>query len=51
MTLQKVSFSFWFQENAKANVFTGDEELFALQRTVSRLREMQTEEYWAKNRS
>ncbi|OWA52238.1 Lactation elevated protein 1 [Hypsibius exemplaris] len=36
-------------ENAKANVFTGDEELFAVHRTISRLKEMQKEDYWAKN--
>lgn len=29
-----------------ANVFTGDEEIFAFERTVSRLAEMQTQEYW-----
>ncbi|XP_070494982.1 putative ATPase N2B isoform X1 [Chironomus tepperi] len=29
-----------------ANVFTGEEELFAFERTKSRLREMQTAEYW-----
>ncbi|GAU90127.1 hypothetical protein RvY_02591 [Ramazzottius varieornatus] len=33
-------------ENAKASIFTGDEELFAVGRTVSRLLEMQREEYW-----
>uniref|UniRef100_A0A671SNN8 Lactation elevated protein 1-like n=1 Tax=Sinocyclocheilus anshuiensis TaxID=1608454 RepID=A0A671SNN8_9TELE len=27
-------------------IFTGEEEVFAFQRTVSRLTEMQTEEYW-----
>lgn len=30
----------------KANVFTGREEMFAFDRTISRLSEMQTEEYW-----
>ncbi|XP_066990997.2 putative ATPase N2B [Anabrus simplex] len=33
-------------ENASANIFTGDEEIFAFDRTVSRLSEMQTKEYW-----
>lgn len=36
----------FFQENATANVFTGDEEVFAFQRTVSRLAEMQSSDYW-----
>ncbi|XP_061167466.1 AFG1-like ATPase [Saccostrea echinata] len=31
---------------ATASIFTGEEELFAFERTVSRLTEMQTEEYW-----
>lgn len=31
---------------SKASIFTGEEELFAFDRTVSRLTEMQTEEYW-----
>jgi predicted ATPase len=29
-----------------ANVFTGDEEVFAFDRTKSRLTEMQSPEYW-----
>jgi len=33
-------------ENASSNLFTGDEEIFAFDRTVSRLSEMQTEDYW-----
>ncbi|XP_059470407.1 putative ATPase N2B [Neocloeon triangulifer] len=33
-------------ENASASIFTGEEELFAFDRTVSRLAEMQTREYW-----
>ena len=37
---------FVLQENAKASIFTADEELFAVGRTVSRLLEMQREEYW-----
>lgn len=28
------------------SIFSGEEERFAFQRTVSRLTEMQTEEYW-----
>lgn len=28
------------------SMFTGEEEIFAFQRTVSRLTEMQTEQYW-----
>ncbi|VVC37419.1 P-loop containing nucleoside triphosphate hydrolase,ATPase, AFG1-like [Cinara cedri] len=35
----------------KANVFTGDEEIFAFDRTVSRLMEMQSSDYWKNNRS
>lgn len=37
---------FLLQEHASANVFTGDEEVFAFQRAVSRLTEMQGTEYW-----
>jgi len=33
-------------ENADASLFSGEEEVFAFDRTVSRLTEMQTEEYW-----
>lgn len=33
-------------ENSIASIFTGDEELFAFNRTVSRLNEMQTLDYW-----
>ncbi|CAG2225565.1 AFG1 [Mytilus edulis] len=32
---------------SQASIFTGEEELFAFDRTISRLTEMQTEEYWA----
>lgn len=32
--------------NLHANVFTGEEEIFASDRTVSRLSQMQTQEYW-----
>lgn len=31
-----------------ASVFSGEEELFAFERTVSRLTEMQTKDYWKK---
>ncbi|NXA07746.1 AFG1L ATPase, partial [Sapayoa aenigma] len=35
------------QDSAKElSMFTGEEEVFAFQRTVSRLTEMQTEQYW-----
>ncbi|XP_062428660.1 AFG1-like ATPase isoform X3 [Rhea pennata] len=35
------------QESAKElSMFTGEEEIFAFQRTISRLTEMQTEQYW-----
>ncbi|KAF7992707.1 hypothetical protein HCN44_005051 [Aphidius gifuensis] len=33
-------------DNHNSNIFTGEEELFAFDRTVSRLSEMQTKEYW-----
>lgn len=33
-------------DNHKSNIFTGEEELFAFDRTISRLSEMQTKEYW-----
>lgn len=33
-------------ENGAANIFTGEEEIFAFDRTLSRLAEMQTQEYW-----
>ncbi|RVE42021.1 hypothetical protein evm_013325 [Chilo suppressalis] len=35
-------------EDAKAAIFTGEEELFACDRSLSRIMEMQTEEYWEK---
>lgn len=38
------------KEDATANVFTGDEEIFAFDRTLSRLSEMQTQEYWDSQR-
>ncbi|XP_018575115.1 putative ATPase N2B [Anoplophora glabripennis] len=33
-----------------ANIFTGDEEIFAIDRTLSRLSEMQSEDYWGKKK-
>lgn len=33
-------------DNHKSNIFTGEEELFAFDRTISRLSEMQTAQYW-----
>lgn len=35
----------------KANIFTGEEEIFAFDRTLSRLSEMQSEAYWNKQSS
>ena len=32
----------------EASIFTGEEELFAFERTVSRLAEMQTADYWSR---
>ena len=32
----------------ESNVFSGEEELFAFDRTISRLTEMQTKDYWKK---
>ncbi|XP_052607493.1 AFG1-like ATPase isoform X3 [Peromyscus californicus insignis] len=34
------------QDSAGLSMFTGEEEVFAFHRTVSRLTEMQTEQYW-----
>ena len=39
-------YSLCLQENAAASIFTGQEEIFAFDRTVSRLSEMQTSDYW-----
>jgi len=36
------------QGSEAASIFTGEEELFAYDRTISRLTEMQTQEYWNK---
>lgn len=33
-----------------ANIFSGEEEIFAFDRTLSRLTEMQSEEYWSKGK-
>ncbi|KAJ8027154.1 AFG1-like ATPase [Holothuria leucospilota] len=38
------------QQGSDVSLFTGEEEIFAFQRTVSRLVEMQTEEYWTSKR-
>ncbi|CAB3243717.1 unnamed protein product [Arctia plantaginis] len=35
-------------EDAKAAIFTGEEEMFAVDRSLSRIMEMQTDEYWEK---
>lgn len=35
-------------ENANAAIFTGEEEMFASQRCISRIMEMQTDDYWNK---
>lgn len=44
---EKMMLIFYYcQEDHKANIFTGEEELFAFDRTVSRLSEMQTLQYW-----
>lgn len=44
-----VNINCFFQQSdlSQASIFTGEEELFAFDRTISRLTEMQTEEYWA----
>ena len=36
------------KETTETSVFSGEEELFAFDRTVSRLTEMQTKDYWKK---
>ena len=33
-------------DNESASIFTGEEEKFAFERVISRLTEMQTEDYW-----
>jgi protein AFG1 len=37
------------KDDATASIFTGDEEIFAFDRTISRLTQMQSEEYWNKD--
>jgi protein AFG1 len=32
--------------DTNASIFTAEEEVFAFKRTISRMAEMQTEEYW-----
>lgn len=34
------------KQTAKASIFTGEDEIFAFRRTLSRLSEMRTQEYW-----
>ncbi|CAD5207465.1 unnamed protein product [Bursaphelenchus okinawaensis] len=36
------------KDGSSANVFSGQEEIFAFKRTVSRLQEMQTDSYWSR---
>ncbi|XP_059170251.1 AFG1-like ATPase [Physella acuta] len=38
-------------ELARSSIFTGEEELFAFERVISRLSEMKTKEYWELERS
>jgi len=39
-------------EDAKStSIFTGEEEIFAFDRTISRISEMQTKEYWDRVKS
>ncbi|CAG9858222.1 unnamed protein product [Phyllotreta striolata] len=38
------------EKDFTANIFTGQEELFAFDRTLSRLSEMQSEDYWGKKK-
>ena len=33
-------------EGVEASIFTGEEEVFAFERTISRLQEMQGDDYW-----
>lgn len=41
------NFIYFAQEaSERLTLFTADEEVFAFQRTISRLTEMQTEQYW-----
>lgn len=43
-------FSSQKDQEYEASIFTGEEEIFAFERTVSRLREMQGKEYWSMDR-
>ncbi|KAJ8927822.1 hypothetical protein NQ314_019704 [Rhamnusium bicolor] len=38
------------EDDLTANIFTGDEEIFAFDRTLSRLSEMQRQDYWEKEK-
>ncbi|CAG9822605.1 unnamed protein product [Phaedon cochleariae] len=38
------------EEHLDVNIFSGHEEIFAFDRTVSRLNEMQSEDYWSKKK-
>lgn len=38
------------QQGSQVSLFTGEEEVFAFKRTMSRLNEMQTEEYWSSSK-
>lgn len=39
------------EKDLNANIFTGEEEIFAFDRTLSRLSEMQSEDYWNKKQN
>ena len=49
-TILSSSYSSQKDQDYEASIFTGEEEIFAFERTVSRLREMQGEEYWSMDR-
>lgn len=38
------------EKDLTVNIFTGEEEIFAIDRTMSRLSEMQSEDYWGKKK-
>ncbi|EDO33877.1 predicted protein, partial [Nematostella vectensis] len=46
MLMDDLSLSSDSADNSKASIFTAEEEIFAFERTVSRITEMQTEQYW-----
>lgn len=52
-SLDRCDTSFWYISHSPlfSGVFSGEEELFAFDRTVSRLTEMQTKDYWKKWKS